>query len=202
MGYNFLYSSLEGRRKMAMKMQAQILAMKYLMALNENQIRTKCLSTGVVTLTGNVSSQLVRTGKVDASRLSKFVLTSVVLTPLVHYFNKFSTKLFKSVKSKLLKAILKVAFDQLVVSPIITGLFHALLAVEDGDDPAKRVEQKWQLTMRFSWPFWTVGQFVNQFYVPPPFRVLFENLLNFFWTFFLTPLSTPRRIRNTQRRLY
>jgi len=163
----------------------------YLQQLRRNPILTKAITAAVVAASGNLVAQvLVERGRLDVSRLIKFSLIGMAVTPLSHFKFLFLDVLFGGVKGKL-NIYGKLAIDQIVFGPIFTIVFYALLAIFDGQ-PGKMgqlIKQNLWPTQLTSWKVWPIASWVNFNFIPPELRVLFVNLVGFFWVIILSSIA-------------
>lgn len=87
---------------------------------------------------------------------------------------------------------LKVASDQLLYTPPLTGLFfvwqHALSGASLSDACAASREATWP-TLQVNWCYWSVVHVATFTVVPVEYRVLFVSLKNFLWGGFLSLVS-------------
>lgn len=82
----------------------------------------------------------------------------------------------------------KVAFDQLVFSPICTLLFYAYKCLSEGRPshyPAE-VQEKFLPTLKAGWSLWPIAHAVNFAFVPTQHRILYANVVSVAGTFLLS----------------
>ena len=83
----------------------------------------------------------------------------------------------------------KVVIDQFVQAPIFTVLIFGFLGLLEGksvEDIKMQLEEDYTDTMVANWKLWVPATFVNIAFCPPILRVLFLNVVFFFWSIFLS----------------
>ncbi|KAL6046324.1 Mpv17 / PMP22 [Balamuthia mandrillaris] len=164
----------------------------YQQALNRRPVLTKALTSALINSTGNLFAQkLVERQPLDLKRLLRFTVLGFVLSPFSHYWFWLVEQINWQPFGKW-KTLAKVAVDQLVFGPIINVLFYTFLGVLEGKGPRANVSNTRQNlwpTLRTSWKVWPFASLVNFYFVPPHLRVLFSNMVGFFWVICLTILS-------------
>jgi hypothetical protein len=76
-----------------------------------------------------------------------------------------------------------------VQAPVFTVLIFAFLGFLEGKnfkDIQKQLEDDYKDTMIANWGLWVPASFINLAFVPPIFRVLYLNVVFFFWSIFLS----------------
>ena len=84
---------------------------------------------------------------------------------------------------------IKVVIDQFVQAPIFTVLIFGFLGLLEGksvDDIKLQLEEDYTDTMVANWKLWVPATVVNIAFCPPILRVLFLNVVFFFWSIFLS----------------
>jgi len=168
--------------------------------LNVLPLPTKCLTSAVLTYTGNVVTQKFFEGqpRMNQTRALKFVIFSLMLTPLSHYwyllldavFPKETRKENESKKGGSINAniIKKLLADELLYDPFCLLFFFTVIGVLDGQNWAQivqRIKSSYWTTQKMSWRVWPLVQLVNFSIVPGHLRLPFINLVSFFWGIFL-----------------
>ena len=84
---------------------------------------------------------------------------------------------------------IKVAIDQFIQAPIFTVIIFGFLGVLEGksiDEIKKQLDDDYVDTMFANWKLWVPATAVNIAFCPPLLRVLFLNVVFFFWSIFLS----------------
>jgi hypothetical protein len=86
--------------------------------------------------------------------------------------------------------LFKLILDQLGWSPLINVVFFTLVNTF-GNTPHNIIPQLkndlWP-TLKRSWTIWPIASVINLNYVPPDLRVLFANVVSFFWSIWLSSM--------------
>jgi len=85
-------------------------------------------------------------------------------------------------------AIKKLVFDELVYDPFCIVFFFTVISLLEGkgfNDIYQKLVKEYWTTQKASWAIWPIAQFLNFQYIPPNLRILFINLIGFFWSIFL-----------------
>eukprot|EP01114_Cavostelium_apophysatum_P018105 TRINITY_DN552_c0_g1_i2.p1 TRINITY_DN552_c0_g1~~TRINITY_DN552_c0_g1_i2.p1 ORF type:complete len:188 (+),score=24.76 TRINITY_DN552_c0_g1_i2:110-673(+) len=167
----------------------------YLHLLKYAPIPTKALTSALISYSGSVITQKVfeKSPKMNQTRALKFVIFSLMLTPISHYWYKFLDAIFpkeSSDQGQLLdpSAIKKLALDELLYDPFCIVFFFTVIGILEGNSFAhikqKLVKEYWP-TQKASWALWPAVQLVNFSVVPGHLRILFINFVSFFWSIFM-----------------
>jgi hypothetical protein len=104
--------------------------------INSHPIKVKAITSGIVYVLGDFISQLsskkIHLGQIDRLRLLRSGLAGFLLHgPLLgHYWYIYCDMLFKWMKcTQWWSVIIKVAIDQLVLSPLWTGTYIAFIGI-------------------------------------------------------------------------
>jgi len=88
-----------------------------------------------------------------------------------------------------LNAVKSVAYDQLIGAPIFTSLFFIYLDMSQGktfNKSVKELEKKLMPTLYMNWKIWPTLMFINFYFVPVAYRVLYSNIAGMFWSAYLS----------------
>lgn len=146
---------------------------------------------------GNVAAQVAVERKglrgLDVGRLWRFTALGLLLSPVSHYKFLWLENLFRFARGK--TAVYgKLAIDQLVFGPIFNVLFYVLMAILEGQPSAMGGLIKsnfWPTTVN-SWKVWPIASFISFNYVPAELRVLFVNVVAFFWVIILSGIAARK----------
>lgn len=119
-----------------------------------------------------------------------FILGFGYFAPILHaWYSKIlpaiQTALF-SQSSKIIKIVGSLCIDQLVFAPILVSGFLMVnqvvvdrkLSIENGISTCR---EKLFGTMIEGWKIWPVATFINLWFVPVSYQVLFVNFVNLVW---------------------
>jgi len=172
----------------------------YLHLLKYTPIQTKTATAMVLSYCGNVITQKVfeKNPRMDHKRALKFVTYYLILMPIAHYWYKFLDRLFEQKKkektdkkqnalvdSTVLK---KVALDELLFDPFCVVFFFTVISLLEGknlNQIVEKVKKEYWITQKMSWRIWPLVQLINFAVVPGELRLLFINMVSFFWGIFL-----------------
>ena len=80
-----------------------------------------------------------------------------------------------------LEIVTRVLTDQTVFASTNLFVFLSSMAIMEGKDPVKRLEDTYLLGLKKNWMVWPVVQFTNFKYVPLQHRVLVVNIVSLGW---------------------
>lgn len=173
------------------------LLQQYLILLKKYPILTKSVTSGILSALGNLLSQTVEARKkakrgdgakeIDGAGAARYAIFGLLFTgPLSHYFYQLmevwmpTTDPFCLVKRLLL--------DRLFFAPAFLLLFYFVMTVLEAkgwSDFEKKMKSTYWTALKMNWKVWTPFQFINVNFVPVQFRVLFANVIAFFWYAYL-----------------
>jgi peroxisomal membrane protein 2 len=85
--------------------------------------------------------------------------------------------------------VVKVLIDQFIQAPIFTVLIFAFLGTLEGKDGAsirRQLDDNYKDTIIANWKLWVPATIINIAFVPPLLRVLYLNIVFFFWSIYLS----------------
>jgi peroxisomal membrane protein 2 len=85
--------------------------------------------------------------------------------------------------------VVKVLIDQFIQAPIFTVLIFAFLGTLEGKDSAsirRQLDDNYKDTIIANWKLWVPATIINIAFVPPLLRVLYLNIVFFFWSIYLS----------------
>lgn len=139
----------------------------------------------MISLAGDVVAQKIVEKKEnwDVVRSARFAAIGGCLSPLIHFWYIFVDK-FLAGKPKLVVLLA----DQVGFSTVLTVLFFALMGISTGNVSSipSTVVSQLPGTMLSSWKLWPLAQYINFNFVPSNLRVLFGNVVGFFWSIYLS----------------
>jgi peroxisomal membrane protein 2 len=186
----------------------------YLTALESDPLLVKSITAGVILGAADLSGQAIqqsllvsveddsdsdgddtsRGGKgkeVDIPRFVRFAFFGFILqAPWNHYYYQLlDNALPPTLDPFTPTTAIKVVIDQFIQAPIFTILIFGFLGVLEGktiDEIKKQLDDDYVDTMLANWKLWVPATAVNIAFCPPILRVLFLNVVFFFWSIFLS----------------
>lgn len=187
----------------------------YLDALEANPLLVKSITAGVILGAADLSGQAIQqattakeianmeeyggdnntmmtsTGGVDIARFVRFAFFGFILqAPWNHfYYLLLDGALPPTVDPFTATTFIKVLIDQFIQAPIFTVLIFGFLGVLEGkslDAIKDQLDDDYVDTMVANWKLWVPATAVNIAFCPPILRVLFLNVVFFFWSIFLS----------------
>ena len=144
-------------------------------------------------VTGQESDETISSssGGVDIARFVRFAFFGFILqAPWNHfYYQLLDSVLPPTVDPFTSTTFIKVLIDQFIQAPIFTVLIFGFLGVLEGkslDSIKGQLEDDYVDTMLANWKLWVPATAVNIAFCPPILRVLFLNVVFFFWSIFLS----------------
>ncbi|KAL3815718.1 hypothetical protein ACHAXA_004920 [Cyclostephanos tholiformis] len=130
-------------------------------------------------------------GGVDVARFARFALFGFALqAPWNHfYYQLLDGALPPTSDPYTATTAIKVVIDQFVQAPIFTIVIFVFLGLLEGrtvGEIKERLDEDYVDTMLANWKLWVPATAVNIAFCPPILRVLFLNVVFFFWSIFLS----------------
>ena len=141
---------------------------------------------------GDNTTMMTSTGVgVDIARFVRFAFFGFILqAPWNHfYYQLLDGALPPTVDPFTSTTFIKVLIDQFIQAPIFTVLIFGFLGVLEGkslDAIKGQLDDDYVDTMVANWKLWVPATVVNIAFCPPILRVLFLNVVFFFWSIFLS----------------
>jgi len=164
----------------------------YTNSLKQKPILTKSVTSAVISILSDIFTQkLIQKQKhLNLFRTFKFAVWSFCVSgPVAHHYHSLLDARFKALKIKgLPEAIGKLVVDQLLFSPFILTLFFIVMNILDGNvkNIKKQIKHDLIPTLKVNVRVWPIANFINFYFVPGQFRVLFGNLISFGWNAYLS----------------
>ncbi|KAK3719510.1 Protein required for ethanol metabolism [Vermiconidia calcicola] len=89
-----------------------------------------------------------------------------------------------------LEIVAKVLTDQTVFASTNLLLFLSSMALMEGTDPKKKLEDNYMMAVKKNWMLWPAVQSINFKYVPLELRVLVVNIVSLGWNCYLSYLNS------------
>ena len=100
-----------------------------------------------------------------------------------------------------LKIIVKKLFtDQLIVSPICISQFFCSASLLEGKSLAESInvlKSKFLTVYITDWSVWPAAQFLNFYFIPLPYRVLYINVMTMFYNCYLCYVKNQKKVVET-----
>lgn len=179
----------------------------YLGALEANPLLVKSITAGVILGAADLSGQAIQqavapkdatttttdddSSSVDIARFLRFAFFGFILqAPWNHFYYQILDGALPPTEDPFTSTtFIKVIIDQFVQAPIFTVLIFGFLGVLEGkslDMIKDQLDEDYKDTMLANWKLWVPATAVNIAFCPPILRVLFLNVVFFFWSIFLS----------------
>lgn len=181
----------------------------YLNVLEANPLAVKSVTAGVILGAADLSGQAIQqfmaakgeqdsdmtgvksNGGIDIARFLRFAFFGLILqAPWNHFYYLFLDGVLPPTPDPFtLTTGIKVFIDQFIQAPIFTVIIFAFLGTLEGksrDEIKKQLDDDYVDTMLANWKLWVPATVVNIAFCPPILRVLFLNVVFFFWSIFLS----------------
>mmetsp|Transcript_1054 Transcript_1054/g.1650 ORF Transcript_1054/g.1650 Transcript_1054/m.1650 type:complete len:247 (-) Transcript_1054:878-1618(-) len=182
----------------------------YLDALEANPLLVKSVTAGVIlgaadlagqaiqqatsdsiTTVDESSSESAAVASVDIARFLRFAFFGFILqAPWNHFYYLLLDGALPPTEDPFTSTTaIKVVIDQFVQAPIFTVIIFGFLGVLEGkslDSIKEQLDEDYVDTMLANWKLWVPATAVNIAFCPPILRVLFLNVVFFFWSIFLS----------------
>eukprot|EP00475_Leptophrys_vorax_P011519 TRINITY_DN1807_c0_g1_i1.p1 TRINITY_DN1807_c0_g1~~TRINITY_DN1807_c0_g1_i1.p1 ORF type:complete len:198 (-),score=51.03 TRINITY_DN1807_c0_g1_i1:588-1181(-) len=167
----------------------------YLTLLASYPVPTKSITAGIITGLSDVTAQYI------ASPNQSFTISTVIRqgliallyrAPMVHFWYVLLELLMKGWDpSAPLTVVLKVLLDQIAFTPVLLSGYLFILSVlrkqsfkEFLGNYVYKTGNFWQILFA-NWKLWPIVHLINFRYVPIHLRVLFGNVVGFFWSIYV-----------------
>jgi hypothetical protein len=198
-----------------MTIKAPSIFQRYTMALEAHPLAVKSITSAIIAGIGDIGCQAYKRFKFSSEthsddetststekqlshtaetpksfdwyRCAKFMfLGGCLFAPSVHVWYGMLVRLVPG--RSLTTATKRMAMDQFLFAPILTGVFFSALMVLEGE-AAKildKLNQDYWSTLVANWTLWMPAQLLNFRLVPLRYQVLFANGVGLFWNFYLS----------------
>ncbi|XP_040208061.1 peroxisomal membrane protein 2 [Rana temporaria] len=173
-----------------------LLLRTYLQLLHSRPVLTKAITSGILSALGNLLSQNIEQRRkskssaknVDPVALLRFAAFGLFFTgPLSHYFYLFLEQVIPS--STPMAGLRRLLLERLIIAPAFLFLFFTVMNFLEGkglNSLNNKLKDSYWSALKMNWKVWTPFQFINMNYIPVQFRVLFANMVAFFWYTYLS----------------
>ena len=143
------------------------------------------------TTTDNDNADNSDSAGVDIARFVRFAFFGFILqAPWNHFYYQILDGALPPTEDPFTSTtFIKVMIDQFIQAPIFTVLIFGFLGVLEGkslDNIKDQLDEDYKDTMVANWKLWVPATAVNIAFCPPILRVLFLNVVFFFWSIFLS----------------
>jgi len=162
----------------------------YCNALKTHPLQTRALTSGMVLGLADYTCQKME-GKeeINLRRMGSMAATGLVLVgPSLHYWYGFLGRVVGEASTVRVVAT-KLAMDQAFFAPLMFGSIMTSANLINGkplDQSMDKLKSEFGTVMQRSWCVWPLATSINFGFVPPPYRVLFNNSVSFCWNTFLS----------------
>lgn len=178
----------------------------YLNALESDPLLVKSVTAGVILGAADLSGQAIQQSLakansddattitdrgVDIARFLRFAFFGFILqAPWNHFYYLLLDGALPPTPDPFTATTgIKVLVDQFIQAPIFTVIIFAFLGFLEGktvEEIKKQLDDDYVDTMLANWKLWVPATAVNIAFCPPILRVLFLNVVFFFWSIFLS----------------
>lgn len=151
----------------------------YSAALHHSPVLTKTATAIAIAVVADAIAQAGDEGEADVGRTGRLALYTLCMTPLVHRWYGHLAQF---------GPLARMVRDQALFAPLGTANFlFCMAAMRDGSLAAglSEARDKTPTVLLANWAVWVPAQLVNFAFVPPPYNILFANVVNLGWTVWL-----------------
>lgn len=170
------------------------LLQQYTHLLRQYPVITKSVTSAILSALGNLLSQGIQARKtakedvgLDHIGLLHYAVYGLCVTgPVSHYYYQLVELVLPA--SVPLSTIKRLLVDRLIFAPAFLLLFFCVMTILEGktmQDLKDKLTRSYWSALKMNWRIWTPFQFLNINFVPVQFRVLFANVVAFFWYAYL-----------------
>ncbi|XP_017786684.1 PREDICTED: mpv17-like protein 2 isoform X2 [Nicrophorus vespilloides] len=123
----------------------------------------------------------------DWARWTRLTIVGIAMGPLHHYFYKYLDSYLP--RRNLFSVAKKILMDQLVMSPICISLFFYGVGMMEGKafkECTKEINSKFVEVYMIDWSVWPPTQFINFYFLPVQYQVLYINFVTMLYNVFLS----------------
>lgn len=177
---------------------SQSLFERYNHLLVVKPVTTKCITAGILAFVADIVCQTyfpsdVKDAKkpinerISWQRTSNFtLLNTVVVAPALHFWYSFLSSRIPGMG--VIITIKRVVADQALFAPVLVPIILAGNLILEGkaNQIVDKLRADWWSTLLANYSLWIPAQLINFSVIPPQFRVLWANLVGFFWNIYLS----------------
>lgn len=156
-------------------------------------LHTNIISSGVLMWLGDICQQELeyRQGKIkkryDYGRMARMFVVGLGLGPLHHYYYLYIAKVMP--KRNLSTVAIKIGLDQFIMSPTCIVTFFYSMGILELKPMVKineEIKNKFVDVYVMDWCLWVPTQFINFYFVPVKYQVLYINAVTMLYNIFLS----------------
>lgn len=155
----------------------------YLSAIEKRPYRTKCTTSAVMFGAAQLLSQYLKDGKIESVRkILDFLLWGGIVPISAHNWQNFLARFGPQ------NMFIKIPFDHVSYRATVLVAFQFYCKIMENKSIGESIE--W--LRLYSWPtqkvaakLWPTMNIFNYLFVPLPLRVLYQNVVLFFWVLYL-----------------
>ncbi|GAB7350950.1 hypothetical protein MBLNU459_g1456t1 [Dothideomycetes sp. NU459] len=126
----------------------------------------------------------------DFERLTRFMAYGFIMAPVQHKWFAFLSRTFPLTKtSGTVPALKRVAFDQLLFSPVGLAIFFTYMTVAEGGGKravARKFQEVYIPALKANYMVWPAVQMLNFRVLPIQFQIPFVSTIGIAWTAYLS----------------
>ncbi|XP_060528562.1 mpv17-like protein 2 [Cylas formicarius] len=156
-------------------------------------LTTNIVSSGVLMLVGDACQQEIEyrqhklKERYDLARMTRMFIVGLLLGPIHHYYYLYIAKIMP--KRDFTTVVKKIGLDQFMMSPICIATFFygmGLLEMKTPRNINEEIARKFVDVYVMDWCVWVPTQYVNFYYVPVKYQVLWINAVTMLYNVFLS----------------
>ena len=125
----------------------------------------------------------------DMARTGKFaIIGALYIAPMLHTaYSKIYPYLIP--KTDFASTVLRVMVDQTCFAPTFLTGFFLIMNASDGGSMSQgfaALKDKFMITLVNNWKLWIPASFLNFYFIPNRFQVLWANFVSLFWNTYLS----------------
>ncbi|KAL5284625.1 MPV17L2 family protein [Megaselia abdita] len=157
---------------------------------------TNTVSSGLLMIAGDVICQEIefRRGELkeryDVKRIWQMFLVGSLQGPMHHYFYGWLARMMPQATVK--NAMKKILWDQFIMSPACILMFFypaCLLEKKPFSEATQEIKDKFLTVYVTDWCVWPAAQFINFYYLPAKYNVIFVNFCTMLYNVFLSHIK-------------
>lgn len=162
-------------------------------AFGKHLLFTNTWTSGVLMAIGDICEQEIEfqrkilSTRYDWGRIGRMFLTGLLFGPVHHYFYAWMDKRIPHRSVKFVTQ--KILLDQIIMSPVcIVLFFYSMGALEGRPSKETTVEMKEKFIPIYvvDWSIWPPTQFINFYYLPVKYQVLYINAVTMVYNVYLS----------------
>ncbi|KAG5895518.1 hypothetical protein JTB14_009228 [Gonioctena quinquepunctata] len=123
----------------------------------------------------------------DYGRMGRMFIVGLGLGPIHHYYYVWIAKRWPARSAKIISW--KILLDQVIMSPIcISFFFYGMGALENKpiSETTREFKEKFKSVYLVDWMIWPPTQFINFYYIPVIYQVIYINAITMLYNVFLS----------------